>query len=220
VYESFIFAAKVFGMSILTKNIKNIIFDFGGVLINLDYERAYNAFRSLGIPNLEEILSKSQQIGIFDEFEKGNISPDNFRKELRKISKINTNDFDFDWAWNQLLLDIPQRRLEKVIELKKNFRVFLLSNTNKIHYDHYLADLQKVNGFNSFENIFEKAYFSHEINMKKPDREIFEFVLKDANLIPEETLFIDDTEIHVKGARQVGINAYHLKHNEDITGIF
>lgn len=207
-------------MSILSTNIKNIIFDFGGVLINLDYDRAYNAFASLGIKNLEGLLSKSQQIGIFDEFEIGLISPKEFRKEMCNISGKNVSDKQFDWAWNQLLLDIPQHRIEKILELKKTYRVFLLSNTNKIHYDHYLNELQQLNGFNSFEDIFEKAYFSHCIKLKKPDAAIFDFVLNDALLKPEETLFIDDTEKHVLGAQKLGIRTHHLKDNEEITELF
>jgi len=206
-------------MSILNSNIKNIIFDFGGVLINLDYNRSYEAFQSLGIHNLESILSKTQQTGIFDEFEMGLISPQNFRNEMRKISDSSISNEEFDWAWNQILLDIPQSRLEKVLALKQHYRVFLLSNTNKIHYDSYLIDLQKINGFKSFNDIFEKAYFSHEIKLKKPDAEIFEFVLTDAHIKPEETLFIDDTEKHILGAQKLGIQTHHLKEGQEITEI-
>lgn len=207
-------------MQLLNNSIKNIIFDFGGVLINLDYDAAYAAFAYLGISNLEAIISKSQQIGIFDTFEKGEITPEIFRSELKKISGVAISDEKFDWAWNQLLLDIPQNRLMKVLELKQNHRVFLLSNTNKIHFDHYLADLQRSNGFAAFEDIFEKAYFSHEINMKKPDAEIFEFVLKDAQIKPTETLFIDDTKMHVDSAKALGMHTHHLKEGEDIVTLF
>lgn len=207
-------------MSILTPNIKNIIFDFGGVLINLDYDATYKAFISLGVHNLMKLLSKSEQTKLFDDFEEGTISPADFRNELRKASNVDLTDEQFDWAWNQILLDIPQERLEKVMELKKQYRVFLLSNTNKIHYDHYLVDLQELNGFQSFEDIFEKAYFSHDVNMRKPNAEIFEFVLSDVEINASETLFIDDTERHILSAQKLGIQTHHLKDDEDICQLF
>jgi glucose-1-phosphatase len=206
-------------MSILNKSIKNIIFDFGGVIINLDYKATYGAFESLGVKDLESIISKSHQTGIFDDFEKGLISPNQFRKGMMEISKVPVSDTEFDWAWNQILLDIPQERLEKIVALKKDYNVFLLSNTNKIHYDYYLNDLQEINGFESFDTIFQKAYFSHEINMRKPDAEIYEFVLNDSNLVPEESLFIDDTEINTKAASTLGIQIHHLKDDEEIVDI-
>ncbi len=202
-----------------TEKIKNIIFDFGGVILNIDYQLTVNAFKEIGLADFEKLYSKAAQIDLFDNLEKGLISPKDFRNGIRDVSGKNLSDESIDYAWNKIILDLPEKRVSLLKQLKKIYRTFLLSNTNKIHYDIYITDLQKL-GYNNFNDIFEKAYFSHEIGMRKPNKEFFELVLQDQQLIPKETLFIDDSIQHIEAAKNIGIITYHLSHNKNITDIF
>ncbi len=190
--------------------IKNIIFDLGGVILNIDYNLTAQSFKNLGIANFDEIYSQSSQTNLFDKMEKGLMSPREFRDAIRSVSGIQLSDFDIDKAWNAMLLDLPGERIELLLNLKQNYRTFLLSNTNSIHYDAYTANLREEKGIDGLAPLFEKEYFSHLVGMKKPDAEIFLHVLNDAGLDIEETIFIDDSIQHVEGARKVGLNAIHL----------
>ena len=201
------------------EKIKNIIFDFGGVILNIDYQLTVEAFKEIGFDNFENVFSKASQNQLFDNLEIGLINPQEFRDGIRKISKRNFSDERIDYAWNKIILDLPEKRILLLKELKTKYRTYLLSNTNKIHYDLYITYLQKY-GYKDFNEIFEKAYFSHEIKMRKPNKEIFEFVLAEQQLIPEETLFIDDSIQHINSAKNSGILTYHLTNNEDITDLF
>jgi len=199
-------------------DIKNIIFDFGGVILNIDHELTEEAFRKLGINDFDKLYSKAIQSNLFDDLEKGTISADNFIKEIKKI--INVSESDIVNAWNAILLDIPKERIEILKKVKNNYRTFLLSNTNIIHYEKYVADLEKVFGHKDFSPLFEKSYFSYQVGMRKPNKEIFEYVLLQNGLKPEETLFIDDSIQHIHGAEKTGIKTYFLKAGEDISVLF
>jgi len=203
-----------------SSSIKNIIFDFGGVICNIDFEKSYRAFTELGFKNLDNLFSKKSQTAIFDDFEKGKINPADFRKEIYNITKIDISDKIFDEAWNAMILNIPNARVNLLKKLKTKHRIFLLSNTNRIHYDYYLKNFQNEYGFKNFSELFEKAYFSFFIAMKKPDIEIFDFVINENQLKPTETIFIDDSLQHIEAATLVGLQSYHLKNNEDITELF
>ena len=201
------------------ENIKNIIFDFGGVILNIDYQITVEAFKEIGFDNFDNLYSKASQNQLFDNLEIGLINPQEFRDGIRKISGKKLSDERIDYAWNKIILDLPEKRILLLKELKTKYRTYLLSNTNKIHYDIYITYLQKY-GYKDFNEIFVKSYFSHEIKMRKPNKEIFEFVLAEQQLIPEETLFIDDSIQHINSARNLGIVTRHLINNEDITDLF
>jgi len=166
------------------------------------------------------MYSQSVQNDLFDKLEKGFIKPEVFRNELRKYINAKVSDKEIDDAWNAILLNIPAERIKALERVKQQYQTFLLSNTNKIHYDQYLSELKRVYGFNSFNDLFIKAYFSFEIGLRKPDKEIFEFVLNENILIPEETLFIDDSIQHIKGAAKAGIRTFYLEKDQDISEIF
>lgn len=203
----------------ITHNIKNIIFDFGGVILNIDYQLTVDAFKEIGMHNFNESYSQAAQIHLFDDLETGKISPLEFRNGIRSSSGINFNNEEIDYAWNKIILDLPKKRLDLLLKLKEKYNIFLLSNTNSIHYDLYIKDIQKY-GFTNFNEIFKKAYFSFEVGLRKPDSQIFEYVIKDQKLNLEETLFIDDSIQHIETANNLGINVYHLKDNKDITDLF
>jgi len=199
--------------------IKNIIFDFGGVILNINYQLNVDAFKEIGFSDFEKSYSKAAQIHLFNDLETGLISPQAFREGIRNVSGKNISDESIDYAWNKIILDLPEKRILLLKQLKSRYKTFLLSNTNQIHYDVYIKILQKY-GYHHFNDIFEKAYFSHEIGMRKPDKEIFEFVLEDQHLIPGETLFIDDSIQHIEAAQKSGIITHHLNQGEDITDLF
>ena len=133
---------------------------------------------------------------------------------------INASDEQFDIAWNAILLDIPKERIELLLNLGKEYRIFMLSNTNSIHMIRMNQYLRNVFGINTYKDIFEKAYYSFEMGMRKPEREIFEFVLKDSGLNPSETLFIEDTQNNIDTARQLGIQTYFINKSQDVVKIF
>jgi FMN phosphatase YigB (HAD superfamily) len=191
-------------------NIKNIIFDLGGVILNIDYNLTIKAFKNLGVTSFDTLFSQAQQVGLFDELEKGIITPKEFREGIRKVVKIDLSDNQIDIAWNAMLLDFPVHRLQLLGNVRDNYRTFLLSNTNAIHIEEYNNILQNTFGVQNLSVFFEKEYYSHIIHKRKPDAEVFEFLLTENNLKPDETLFIDDSIQHVEGARKLGILAYHL----------
>jgi FMN phosphatase YigB (HAD superfamily) len=199
--------------------IKNIIFDLGGVILDIDYNLTVKAFDGLGIPNFKEQYSKMSQSNLFDNIETGKISPVEFRDLIREVAQKTISDAEIDTAWNALILHLPQYRIEILKNLQVNYRLFLLSNTNKIHYDDYSEVIKRENGIEGLELLFEKTYLSHEMGLRKPDPEIFQVVLNENNLVPKETLFIDDSPQHIASAKTLGIVAYHLE-NEDIGDLF
>ena len=167
----------------------------------------------------KEQYSKMSQSDLFDNIETGKISPEEFRNLIREVAQKELTDTQIDTAWNALILHIPEHRITILERLKKQFRTFLLSNTNKIHYDDYTAVIQRENGISGLDHLFEKTYLSHEMGLRKPDPEIFKVVLRENNLTAEETLFIDDSPQHIESAKSIGINAYHLD-NVDIKMLF
>ncbi|MBK9636457.1 MAG: HAD family phosphatase [Bacteroidetes bacterium] len=184
-----------------------IIFDLGGVIIDLSYQRTAEAFIKLGLENFDDIYSKAKQSNLFDDFEKGIMSIDGFRAELKKHLPKNTSDLEIDQAWNAMLLDIPVHRVEFIKKLGQQYRIFLLSNTNHIHVKAFSKMADDIFGKNNFLEIFEKYYLSCEMGMRKPDAEIFEKVIADNNLNRTKTLFIDDSKQHIEGALKIGLHA-------------
>lgn len=190
--------------------IDTLILDLGGVLLNIDYDAPQRAFEKLGFENFNSLFTQAKQDRLFDDFEKGKISNDDFRNGLRKISGKNIPDHEIDFAWNSILLDLPEFKLKLLGELKQNYRLFLLSNTNNIHIPVFEKEMNEKYGNQVFHSYFEKIYYSSKVGFRKPDREIFELVLNEQNLIPGNTIFIDDSIQHVEGALETGIKALHL----------
>lgn len=191
-------------------HIKNIIFDLGGVILNIDYHLTINAFKDLGVKNFDSLFTQAQQVGVFDRMDKGLITPQEFRDEIRHIAGTPLTDWQIDGAWNAMLLDFPLSRLELLGRVKNHYKTFLLSNTNAIHIEDYNKILFNTFGVQNLSVFFDREYYSHLIHMRKPDADVFELILKENNLKPEETLFIDDSIQHVEGAKKLGIQAYHL----------
>jgi FMN phosphatase YigB (HAD superfamily) len=206
----------------LPANIHNIIFDLGGVLLNLDTNATVEAFKNLGLEKFSEIYSQTAQKELFDDFETGKISAKDFREKVRGFSNISLSDEEIDNAWNAMLLDLPQERLTLLDSLWEDKRLFLLSNTNEIHINAYSKYLLKEFDVPNLSHLFEKEYYSYKIGMRKPNADIFEYILKENNMLAKETLFIDDSPQHVEGASKCGIQAIWLdiKGGKTILDIF
>ena len=157
--------------------IKNIIFDLGGVILNIDYNLSVAAFEDLGLKNFNTLFSQAQQKQLFDLYEKGKISSNDFRNEIKSYLNHTVDDASIDSAWNALLLDLPKKRLELLQQVKLTHRTFLLSNTNDIHIEAFNDYLQKDFGIADLSGHFEKLYLSYKVGMRKPDAEIFHLVL-------------------------------------------
>jgi glucose-1-phosphatase len=192
------------------ENITTIIFDLGGVLFDIDYSLTQKAFQELGaVRDFKTLYSLKQQAELFDEFEKGNLSPSQFRKELKNWLPSTMSDREIDIAWNALLIGIPRNKMELLILLKSRYRLLLLSNTNLIHLPAVLQMIEKSHPEWHQLPIFEKEYYSCDIRMRKPDREIYERVITENSLLPSKTLFIDDNLQNVEGAEKTGIQGLH-----------
>lgn len=196
--------------------IKNIIFDLGGVIINLDIPKTISEFNKLSNQSFESIYNQLQQTPVFDLFDKGQITEKDFFVELKKALQNDVTDEELLFAWNAMLLDFPKHRLELLSKLKPNYRLFLLSNTNESHVLEFEKTLFTSHGYQNLEPFFEKVYYSCRMNQRKPNADIFESVLNENNLIAEETLFIDDSPQHVEGALTLGIKAMLLEKNNEV----
>ena len=203
----------------MDKNIKNIVFDLGGVLVDLDFKSTINGLQKAGFTNVKEQLQAFDQDGIFKKFELGEISADEFRASIRKNSSVSLTDEEVDSLWNLMLLEIPREKLELILDLRSKYMVYLLSNTNSIHWDYVCKNAFNYRGFR-MDDYFEETFLSYEMHLAKPDKAIFEKMLNDANLLPEETLFIDDLEANCKAAEEIGIHAHHYHIGDDLSKIF
>ena len=199
--------------------LKNILFDLGGVLYHISYLKTIEAFKNLGIENAQDIYSQKQQSQIFDLFETGKISEEDFFAHLKQFStKFSTKELRT--AWNTMLIGMPQEYLQLLKSLKKKYNLYLLSNANVTHIKHVKSDLLINNGIENLESLFDKAYFSHEIGMRKPHVETFEWVLQDAGIKANETLFVEDSIQHIEGAKLAGLHCCHLSSNKALTASF
>jgi len=201
------------------QTIDAIIFDLGGVILNIDYQLPVKAFKKLGIENFNELFSQASQTNLFNDYETGKISSEEFLLEMKKYVKEGTNEDAIISAWNSILLDLPEERLFALEKAAENHRIFLLSNTNALHIDSFNQYLLSSLQLPSLEPFFETLYLSYEVGLRKPDSRIFEFVLQDAGLNPERTLFIDDSIQHIQAASELGIITKHLV-KEDLTTFF
>ncbi|HXA01764.1 MAG TPA: HAD family phosphatase [Cytophagaceae bacterium] len=195
--------------------IKNLIFDLGGIIINIDFQLTFEAFAEASGMDVIGMIKKFEDEKIFSRFEKGALTEKELRFLINKELNTSLSDEAFDQAWNALLKDIPPERIEMLKELGRNYRLFLLSNTNSIHIAAVNKILYKTSGIEKLDLLFEKVYYSHEIGMAKPDIKIYEHVLKENGLKASESLFIDDNAENIKGASKAGLKTLHVKFPEE-----
>ncbi|MFC7526157.1 HAD family hydrolase [Parapedobacter sp. GCM10030251] len=199
------------------QNIENIILDYGNVLFDIDFSRLRQAFVDLGVPDVDTFYGHRAQHALFDAFDKGLITAAQFRDEIRKATgNSSLNDETIDSAWNSLLIGVRAGHHELLHQLKRHYRTFLLSNNNEIHYTWIIDYLNREFGLKDNTEFFEKDYYSHLLRMRKPDPEIFEFVLDTHSLQPEQTLFVDDSPQHIETALRLGLQAHLLAPGESL----
>lgn len=192
-------------------SVKNLIFDLGGVILDLSVDHTLESFSSLSGLSKERIQEIYYSEAGFLAYEKGEIDDDAFREFVRKTFSIQADDATIDESWNAMLRGIPPVKLDLLTRLREPFRVFLLSNTNSIHVHHINnVMLRNIPGARNLEHYFDRAYYSHTMGKRKPDAEIFEQVLEENDLDPRETLFLDDYAINIEGANAVGIRTLHV----------
>lgn len=201
------------------EGIKNILFDFGGVIVGINKDNAIKRFKELGVSNIEEYLGEFRQKGIFLAIEEGKISKEEFYNEFKKLVGENITDQDIDSGWLAFLTNIPAYKLELLTELRKKYNVYLLSNTNPIIMG-WAHSPQFTNEGKVLSDFFDKMFLSYEIGHAKPERESFEAVIKGANINPSETLFLDDGQSNLDEAAKLGFKTYLVDQDEDLRKIF
>lgn len=200
------------------QKIKNLLLDLGGVLLDIDFSKTKTAFEALGVKNFDAFFTQYHAAPLFEDLETGRVLPENFYANFRRETSLAVTDAAIANAWNAMLGDFPANRVDYLKSLRKKYRLFLLSNTNIIHYEAFCENFTRVYGY-SFNTIFEKAFYSHEIGLRKPYPEIFQYVLQEGDMKPAETLFIDDTITNTDAARQLGLEVIHLPAPKNILDV-
>ncbi len=195
----------------MIKGVKQIIFDLGGVLLNIDYSLTENAFIAAGVKNFPELYSQLQQSDLFDRWETGRMTAEEFVAAMKAASDTPLTTAQVLDAWNAMLLDFPIRRLQILQQIRNYYDLFLLSNTNEIHEETFNNTLMQAHGIPNIGVFFDKVYMSHRVGLRKPMPEIFMRVLEDNGLQAGQTLFIDDSPQHIKTANELGIQTIYLQ---------
>ncbi len=189
---------------------KNLIFDIGDVIVDIDYITTIGEFQKLSAVDFSEIVSYNKQNRIFDLFETGKITAQHFRNELKQFLKAGTSDEEITRAWNSILIHYPEQKISLLKELKTRYKTFALSNINEIHVLSINQAAKQKFGADDFGSFFHHAYYSNEVGFRKPEKEIYEFVLQKENLNADDTFFVDDKAENVEAAKTLGIHAYQL----------
>jgi putative hydrolase of the HAD superfamily len=202
------------------KDIENIIFDLGGVIVKIDYSEAKKMFEKIGIKDIDNFFNHNFQSSLFDNFDKGNISSTEFQEEFSKLFSANTPPKElFEKAWNSIIVEIPHSNIQLLKKLKTEFKIYLLSNTNEIHQNYLNDMLRKQYNIANIAELFEKIYCSYQLGMRKPDLQIFEKVIEDAKIDPVKTLFIDDTPANIESARKLEFKTFLMPRDKVLSEI-
>lgn len=197
----------------LLQKIKTIIFDLGGVIINLYVEKTISSFAQLSGLSEREVEEAYLSADVFKLYEKGLISDDDFRQSLRDNFNLKATDDEIDQAWNAMLGDIPADRIESIKNLLQNYKCIILSNTNAIHERAFHNILSNSFSYEHLNDLFHEVYFSHELNQRKPDQVIYQNVLKLSQTEASEALFMDDSKVNLNAASELGIHILHIPRN-------
>ena len=208
------------GMKVDLSNIRNIIFDLGNVLLNLDFDASIKAFHKLGLSKDFLTIQQVYVDPVFYDLELGTIKTEVFRNRVRELlQNPGASDIQIDDAWYAMILDIPERRVKTLQELSNKYKLYLFSNTNLIHIERLLPEFKAIHGID-FPALFEKDFYSHEIHARKPDISAFEKVIALSGVVPEETLFVDDIEKNIEAARKAGLKALWLHPEMEMADLF
>ena len=199
---------------------RNIVFDLGGVLLNIDYHKTTAAFAQLGVQDFDSLFSQQNANELFEKLETGSIREDDFYAAVARYCAPGTNITQMEQAWNAMLLNFRTDAIEHLQLLRQQeYNIYLLSNTNSIHLRAFEKILLAETGFPSITPFFNKAYYSHQIGLRKPHAEVYRFVAEDIGVKPEELFFIDDSIQNVQAAIANNWKAYHLLPGQKIQDI-
>ncbi len=196
--------------------IKAIIFDLGGVVLDIDISKTNQAFRDLGFDNIDEYFGLGHAGDFFRDYEDGTIGDEEF---VQRIAEMLGGRIGYDKiidAWNSLLLQFPPKRIKFLEQLKGHYRLFLFSNTNGIHLNAFHRMFREAFDGRELDTLFEKVYYSHVAGFRKPDAKGFQEILKENALEPGETIFIDDAKVNVEAAERLGIQGIWLEPGKSI----
>jgi len=191
--------------------VKNLIFDLGNVLYDIDFKKMNDGFTSIGIKNIEALFTLNQSHPLFLDLEMGFVNEQEFYDGFRTLANLVLSNDQIRTAWNSLLVGFRKSSIQWVKENNKKYPTFLYSNTNQIHCDHFIPEFEKEVADYPLESLFQTSYYSHKMGMRKPDPVSFTYILEKEGLVAEETLFIDDNEPNIIAAASVGIKVLHLK---------
>ena len=203
----------------ILKGVKNIIFDLGGVLLNIDPKKTIEAFGALGMEQLIGDKGLSYDHDIFYQMELGQVTPDEFRDGVRQLLSANISSEEIDAAWTAMLLDFPEIRVELLRRLQKEYKIYLFSNTNAIHVEKYHSNFRNQHGF-EVSTLFVKDFYSNEIGFRKPTPESFQEIIRLSGINPSESLFIDDSLQNVEAAIATGLQGFWLQPGQKIEELF
>jgi putative hydrolase of the HAD superfamily len=200
--------------------VKGIVFDIGNVLIDIDYENTVKQFQKLSTQDFSKVVSYSSQIEFFNQYERGEISTAEFVSAVKKYLKPDTTDEQVIAAWNKMLVHYPAQKMTLLEELKSDFQLFALSNINELHIALMNENIKRLYGKEAFSDYFDKAFYSNEIGMRKPERRIYDYLINKSGISAEHLLFIDDKKENVAAASEFGIQTIHLEKPEYLYSFF
>jgi putative hydrolase of the HAD superfamily len=191
--------------------VKNLIFDLGNVLYDIDFKKMNAAFTSIGIEGIEKHFTLNKSHQLFLDLEMGFVNEQAFYDGVRDLVNLPLSNEQIKFAWNALLVGFRKNSIDWIKQNNTKYPTFLYSNTNQIHHDYFIAEFENKIANYSFVSLFETPYYSHEMGMRKPDPASFTYILEKEGLLPAETLFIDDNEPNILAAASVGLQVLHLK---------
>jgi|JI10StandDraft_1071094.scaffolds.fasta_scaffold85316_2 putative hydrolase of the HAD superfamily len=198
-------------------NIKAIVFDIGNVLIDIDYPKTISNFQALATIDFNTIVSYHKQIDIFNQFEKGKVTVDEFVSTLKQYLRNDVTNEQIIAAWNTMLVYYPEQKINLLRSLKaKGFQLYALSNINELHIAEMNSKVHAHFGIDAFSSLFDKAYYSNEVGFRKPEKELYEILLQETAIRPQEMLFIDDKLENLVPAEKLGIQTFHLLQPNDL----
>ena len=192
------------------EKIENIIFDLGGVILDVDYNLTRAAFEKLGVANFDEMYSQANANKLFQKLETGEIDEAEFYKELNDCTGLHLSTEEIKKAWNAMLLSFREGSLQFLEEIRSKYKVYLLSNTNLIHWNSFKETFHSKKRSKTFEEYFDKAFYSFKMGLRKPGEEIFRAVIKELKIHPAKTVFIDDSKQNIEAAKKAGLQTILL----------
>jgi glucose-1-phosphatase len=202
-----------------TKNMKNLILDFGGIIYRISHQKQQKAFADYGVKHFDKLYSQALQSPFFANLERGKVTEEGFKNEVRTMIGQQISDSEIDHLWNSILVGFSDEAVRLLERLRHSYNLFLLSNTNILHYKIFTKEFIELYGYD-FNTLFSKAYWSFKMGMRKPDNEIFRYIMEENDLSYEDSVFIDDTEANILAAEDAGLKSVLLSNDKTLSDLF